>query len=256
MRSPAPVFLFVAVLLGGCSAPTVRYADKNVRSETLQESVKENHARVLALLGSGTISVETPQMAQSGSFELTLRKPDSVQVKIEGPFGIDVGSALITRERFFFYYSFRNRVIEGPTSPENLSRVFQMPLEFDDVLNLFTGGIFLSEDNGTPTSFEIENDEFVMTYERYTGSRKYWLDPKTMQITKVQFFDGTGKLALEELFGTFRTEGGVTIPNYVRVTMIRERRRISISYSDLAINPPALKFSFEIPGDASRQHVQ
>jgi len=222
----------------------------------LQESVEKNHERVLGMSGSGTISVESSEIAQSGSFDLTMRKPDSVLVKIEGPFGIDVGSALVTREKLLFYYSFQNRLVEGPTNAANLDKIFHIPLNFDDVLNLFTGGFFLSEDRTDPSVFTIEEDQFVLKYNSYNGTRTYWIDPQTMQIVKIHHLDGNGKLALEQLFSNFETVNGVVVPRYIRVTMMRERRRVSIAYSDLVMNPSYLDFRFDVPQNASRSRLK
>lgn len=248
--------LLAGLFLAGCASKSVRYADRTVTADMLQERVSENQQRVKALTGTGTISIETSEMAQSGSFELTLKKPDSVLVKIEGPFGIDVGSALVTRNRFAFYYSFQNRLVEGPTNSANLSRVFQIPIDFDEVLNLFTGGLFHSEDRANPSDFSVEDEEFVMTYNSYTGTRKYRVDSQTMQIVKIQHFDGSGRLVLEQLFSKFQTLDGVTVPQYVRVTMVKERRRVSIAYSNLFINPSRLEFLFDVPRNASRARLK
>lgn len=249
-------YLLGAVFFGGCSASTVHYADRSITSNIVQERVAENHLRLQALFGSGTISVETPEIAQSGSFELTLRKPDSVLVRIEGPFGIDVGSALLTRDEFFFYSSFQNRLITGPTNPENLGKILRVDLAFDDMLNLFLGGVFLSDDRGTPSSFSIEDEEFVLTYYHPRGTRRYRVDPQTLQIVKIHHLDAAGRVVLEQVFSKFRTVDGVTIPQYVRVTMHRERRRVSVAYADLLVNPSDLFFRFDVPANASRARLE
>lgn len=251
-----PGIVLAGLVLAGCTSKSVRYADRTVTPELLREKVTENQRQVHALVGSGTISIETSDMAQSGSFELTLRKPDSLLVKLEGPFGIDVGSAMVTREKFSFYYSFQNRVLEGPTSAANLNKLFQIPINFEDVMNLFTGGFFLSDDDASPSEFSIEEEEFVMTYGHDSGSRRYWIDPQSMQIVKIHHLDTNGNLALEQIFSKFRTFDGVTIPQYVRVTMVKERRRVSIAYSDLTVNPAGLEFFFDVPHNASRGRLQ
>ncbi len=256
MRRQRASLVVAGFLLVGCGPAAIRYADRAVTPAMLQESVKQNQQRVHSLTGSGSISVETPELAQSGSFELELRKPDSLLVKIEGPFGIDVGSAMVTRSKLSFYYSFQNKLVEGPTNPGNLGRVFQIPLDFDDVLNLFTGGFFLSEDLNAPSRFAIEDEEFVLTYDRFTGTRRYWVDPRIMQIVKIHHMDGSGKVVLEQLFSKFRTVDGVVVPQYVRITMMRERRRVSVAYSDLVINPANLEFDFDVPGNASRARLR
>lgn len=255
MRNPKGLLLAVLALVG-CSAPALRHADRSVTTEMVQERVQENHARLRALLANGTISVETPDMAQSGAFELMLQKPDSILVRLEGPFGIDVGSALLTREKFSFYNSFNNRLVTGPTNPENLGKILRVDLEFDDVVNLFSGGVFFPADRSTPSSFSIENEEFVLTYHHDRGTRRYFVDPQTLQITTIHHLDGSGRLVLEQIFTKFRSVDGITLPQYVRVTMHRERRRVSIAYADMSVNPEKMLFRFDVPANASRARIQ
>jgi len=248
--------ILLVLVLYGCAATSVRHADRSATPALLQEEVRQNHERVQALTGNGRIAIETPEMAQSASFELTLRKPDSLLVKIEGPFGLDVGSAMVTRTEFSLYNSMRNQRLVGSTNPSNLDRILHVQLDFDDVLNLFTGGIFLSEDRSAPSSFAIEDEEFVLTYERYDGTHRYWIDPESRQIARIQHLDSSGKLTLEQIFSDFRTIGGVTIPQRIRITLVRERRRVSVSYSDLDVNPTHLQFTFDVPSSASRRNLQ
>lgn len=250
------VAVVTAFFLAGCGAAGVRTADRSVTPGMVQTRVEENHRRILSLSGDGTLAIETPEMAQSGSFELTLRKPDSLLVKIEGPFGIDVGSAMVTREAFFLYNSLQNQLLVGETNPANLSRILHLQIDFDDVLDLFSGGIFLPEDRTSPSSFSIEDEQYILTFNSPTGTRRYWIEPESMQIVKIQHLDASGRLSLEQLFSRFRTVNGVTVPQYVRLTMMAERRRVSISYSDITVNPGDLRFMFQVPATASRKLLQ
>ncbi|MEX2117933.1 MAG: DUF4292 domain-containing protein [Bacteroidota bacterium] len=247
--------LFAILLAAGCSSGG-GYADRTVTPSFIEEAVVSNHNRVQTLRGSGTISVETPEIAQNVSFELTLRKPDSVMVRIEGPFGIDLGLALLTRREFFFYNSMNNQLLSGPTNPANLARVLRIRMEFDDLLNLFSGGTFLSGDVGRPATFEVIDDEYVLTYEHDRGSRRYRIDPRSFQIVQIQHLDERGGVLVEQTFGKFLTVDGIVVPQLVRALMRSERRRLSIAYSDLAINPPILEFHFNVPSDAERARLQ
>ncbi len=250
------IFVCLAVLLAaGCSAGG-GYADRTISPLFIENAVLSNHNRVKTLLGSGTISVETPEIAQNVAFELTLRKPDSVMVRIEGPFGIDLGLALLTRREFFFYNSMNNQILSGPTNPANLARVLRIRMEFDDLLNLFSGGTFLSGDIGQRAAFEIVDDEYVLTYDHELGSRRYWIDPRSFQIVQIQHLDQSGGILIEHTFGKFLTADGIVVPQLVRALMRPERRRLSIAYSDLSVNPPILEFHFDIPADARRARLQ
>jgi hypothetical protein len=243
------------VLAAGCSAGS-GYADRSVSPAFLENAILSNHNRVNSLLGSGTISIETPEIAQNVSFELTLRKPDSVMVRIEGPFGIDLGLALLTRREFFFYNSMENRLLSGPTTSENLGRVLRIRMEFEDLLNLFSGGTFLSEDIGRPVRLSIVDDEYVLTYVHDRGSRQYHVDPRSYQIVRIQHLDREGGIQAEQTFGQFLTTDGIVVPQIVRALMRPQHRRLSIAYSDLSINPSLLEFHFEVPSDAERTRLQ
>jgi outer membrane lipoprotein-sorting protein len=243
----------VALLLAGCaSVPKPDLAGKTVNPETARRIVRGNYEKVHSMTGSGTISVETPEIAQSGSFELFLRKPDSVLVKIEGPFGISVGSVLITRGEFVFYNRFQNQVITGPVTSANLNRIFRVKLTFDELLTLFTGGSFLASDDASPETVAVEEDQYVLTYRNTDGIRRYWLDPLSLLITRIQHIDQKGKLYFEERYEKFRTYGDASLPRFIRVTQHTSQRMIGVTFSSLDINTGGSPLVVDIPKSAER----
>lgn len=256
-RSTLLFCLFVLVMWIGCApSASVRTIKTSVTPAQVQESVRMNHERVQSMKGMGRITVETPEVAQSGSFTLLFRKPDSILVKLEGPFGIEVGSALLTRTEFLFYNSLQNKLISGAMNGKNLSRVLRVNLNFDELINLFTGGDFFSDDRSTPESFTVEEEQFVLTYRHQEGSRRYWIDPSSLLILKVQHLDGEGKLFVEQRFSNYKTAEGTSVPYNVRLTQQKERRAVSISYSNVLVNTNAIQFTLNIPESAERVHLQ
>ena len=242
----------VSVLAGCASVSTINLAGKTISPEMVQQIVKVNRERVLSVKGSGTISVETPDIAQSGSVELLLHKPDSILVKVEGPFGINVGSALITRTDFCFYNSLQNQYVTGAVNAATLNRIFRVNLTFDELLSLFTGGSILAGDGTSADSLSIEENQFVLTYKHETGSRRYWIDPATLLIARIQLLDGTGRLFLEERFEKFRALGEASLPRQIRITQHLSRRIVAVAFSDLAINTGAAPLVLDVPTNAER----
>lgn len=245
--------LIAGIVLAGCAAGS--RADRSLSPEEIERAVVTNHRRVSSLFGTGTLSVETPEIAQTASFELSLRKPDSILVRIEGPFGIDLGIALLTRDEFFFYNSMQNRLVTGPSTPENFGRFLRVGIGFEDLLNMFSGGTFLGGDGERPDDFAIEDDLYVLTYRHSDGVRRYWVDPETFLIVRIQHMDTRGTVAVEQTFSRFEKHGDVTVPRLVRVVMRREHRRLSIAFSDVSLNPTSLTFRFDVPADAERARV-
>lgn len=239
-------------LCGCASHSTINLGSRTVSSDEVQEIVRVNQGRMHSLKGEGRITVENPNLAQSGSFALLLRKPDSILVNIQGPFGFKVGSALLTRQGFLFYNSLQNQLISGSTSSANLNRILRVNIGFDDVLNLFTGGIFLADDLHDPDESRIEEEQFVLSYKVPEGRRKYWIDPTSLMIRKIQYLDAQGKLTLEQSFSNFQTVEGVTIPFQIKVIQPRERQLVALSYSDVSVNTEPMQFTFSYPSNAER----
>lgn len=250
--TPVAVVVLFLALHGCASSPAVKLSGRPVAPRLVRQIVKANHDLVRSLKGSGTISVETPELAQSGSFELQLHKPDSVLVNVEGPFGINVGSVLVTRNTFLFYNSLQNQVVSGPVTVDNLRRIFRMELTFDELMTLFTGGNFLRGDEGDPESIGEEENQVVMVYRSEQGSNRYFVDPASSLITRIQQFDNSGKLFLEARFEKFRSAGEVSIPRYVRLIQHATRRAVSVSFSSLDVNPGRAPLVFDIPANAER----
>lgn len=247
----------IVLWLGGCaSVPQASLAGKSVTPEMVQRVVRVNHERVQSLSGSGSITVESPDMAQSGSFELTLHKPDSVLVKIQGPFGIQVGSALLTRTGFTFYNSLQNQLVTGSVNSANMNRIFRINLTFDEILDLFTGGSFLAGDENAPDSLVIEENQFVLSYGDASGSRRYWIDPSTLLIARIQRLDTKGKLVLEERFERFRDAGNIFLPRHIRITQQQARRIVAVAFSSLDVNTDSLPLVLDVPTNAERVRWQ
>jgi outer membrane lipoprotein-sorting protein len=253
----AVVTLLGLTAFGGCSSSkSLRTAAGTVAPELVQQSVRNNQDRVQSLKGSGNITLETPEIAQSGSFELMLRKPDSILIKLEGPFGIEVGVALLTRRDFFFYNSLQNRLISGTMSASNLKRILRVNLSFDELVDMITGGTFFPGDQGLPDTVTVDDDQWVLTYRHEDGSRLYWIDPESLLIARIQHVDRQGKIQFEQRFANFRSIGGTSLPYRVRITQLAERRTVALSYSSIAINTDALRFTLEVPENAERIRVQ
>jgi outer membrane lipoprotein-sorting protein len=255
LRWLALVLCFSLLLLTGCrTTRSLDIGDRSVSFSEVQEIARNHHAHIHSMRGEGSISIETPDIAQTGSFILTLQKPDSVLINLQGPFGIKIGSALVTRTEFLFYNSLQNKLITGESSTENLDRILHVQLSFDDLLNFFAGGTFLESDSRTPDETRIDDDQFEFIFHDSKSSRKYWVDPTSLSIQKVQILDQGGKLVLEQTFSDFEIINGYAIPNTIRILQAKTRQRVTISYSEVLVNTKKIQFTFIIPPNAERIH--
>lgn len=249
---PFLAILLPFVLTNCRTASTLNLNNRSISSVEVQKVIQTHVEKIRSLQAEGHISVETPEIAQTGSFTLTLRKPDSILVRLEGPFGIKIGSALVTRDEFLFYNSLQNKLITGSSKTENLNRILHVQLSFDDLLNFFSGGTFFTDDLRTPDETNIDDEQYVFVYKAANAGRKYWIDPSTFLIQKVQYLDRNGKLTLEQTFSNFQIVNGIEVPYNIRVVQPKDRQMVALAYSDIAINTTLTPFTLTIPSDAER----
>lgn len=255
LRTFSITLIFSLLTFIGCRTTSMlNLGNRSVSSIEVQEVVRAQHTHIQSIKGEGRISVETPETANSGFFILTLKKPDSILINLQGPFGIKVGSVLVTRTGFQFYNSLENKLIIGSSNIENLDRIFHIQMSFDDLLNIFAGGTFLKDDLHSPDETHIEDDQYVFVYTSHNSSRRYWIDPTTLFIQKIQFLDRSGKLTLEQTFNDFEYVDGIAIPYTIRVAQPKARQMLALVYSDILLNTTQLQFTFTIPPNAERIH--
>ncbi len=128
-----------------CTASNTKTLSEITFTE-LREQVNKNSMKLQSLDANGEISIDSPEMSNTGSITVSINKPDSVFTKLEGPFGIDVANLLITRNNFIYYNVMDNKVIRGPSTQQYLSIIMKIKIDFDDIINAFSGKFIFSDE--------------------------------------------------------------------------------------------------------------
>jgi len=259
-RHVQAVYAFIAaiILFSGCSSsPAVRSEAIGISFNDVVAHADQQNARLRSLRGEGNLQIESPDFSQSVSFEVVLLRPDSLQLIFNGPFGITVAQALVTRETFQLYNSLQNRLYIGVTSPENLAKTVRIGLSFDDILSLFTGGTVLSSDRTAPYTAEPDGADAVFLFDGGQYQRRYVVDPSTKDIRKFQLLNARGAPVGEQWFSSFETIDGITYPRKIMVTQHEERRRLTLYYQSVEWNTAdPSSFSFSVPVNAERIELE
>lgn len=215
----------------------------------LTSRIRETDARLRTLSGHGSVSFETPSQDGSAGFDLTMKKPDSLLVQLEGPFGIDVGTFFLSRKRYVMYNSLENAVSTGSPESGSLRSVLPIDLTYDQMFSVFTG-TFPLPDSVPPLSYSIAGDQFLLRYPRGDGNCSYWIDPDALLVRRFEIRDAGGSIMLESETSGMIVQDGTRIPRRVSITMPHEERRVAIAYSSASINPDRVSFAFTVPPNA------
>lgn len=221
-----------------------------VDAATLIRIVNSQQDRLQTMIGSGNLTFESPEIAGTASFDLALKKPDSLLVRLEGPFGIDLGTFFLSKNKYLVYNSLKNRVVTGSPDASSLRAIIPFDLTYDQLMNAFSGLIPLPSDPREVLEYSVDEGQFSLSIRCGTRTCQYWIDPDHGVVTKYQMRNPEGETILEATASAIAEENGVNLPRRVRVTFPTEDRQISITYSSLSPNAPHPSFEFTFPANA------
>jgi hypothetical protein len=231
------------VLLDTTKTPALRLA----------AMVRAADAQILTLRGRGSIAFDTPEMGGTVAFDLSLRKPDSVLVSLEGPFGIDVGSFFLGHGHFVLYNSMQNAFASGVPTRATLRSLIPVDLTSDEIVSAFSGSFPLPA-NQEPLSYSVDDDQFVLEYSCGEDTCAFRIDPELLMVRHYTRTDHTGAIVIEgETTGSIE-HSGQRIPRRVILSMPQEQRRVTVVFSAADFNTDDLSFSFDIPPNARRMN--
>lgn len=241
--------LVLGALFAGCSPKTAELVldTRQVPPATVVQHVTANAARITTLTGSGTVSFEGPGMGGSAFFSLALKKPDSLLIRFEGPFGLDAGFLFLSRSHYVMFNRLENAVYTGDPSDGGIRSAIPFELTVDEVLDAFTGA-FRFPVNAIPSVYRVEDERFLLSYSTPRDTQSYRVDPMTALVTQ---YSRTGEQA--SIFAeTSRPKelDGMTMPREITLSFPSEGRQLSVYYDDLTLNPSVLSFHYVVPGNA------
>ncbi len=249
------IALFAAVFaaLAGCAAPPAIDTSKPVDPREVMRLVEQRNRQVLALRGSGKISVESPEFSGGGTIQVGILKPDSLQLEINGPFGVTVARGLVTEQHFQFYNGYDNTITEGATTPQNLRRVLRFPIAFAEVQDILTGTLgFASAPVDAAPAGVMKDDGYVLTWETEGQSLEYTVDLATLAVRRFVRRGDEGEILEEILFRDFRRKGDLELPQLVSVTRPVDEENLTIAYERMTVNDLPMEFTFSYPKSARR----
>lgn len=217
------------------------------------EKVLQRNRMIHAHVGTGRISIDSPDFSGAGNIEFRTSKPDSALMKISGPFGISIGSGLLTSSEFTFYDGYNNTVLTGATTPENLRRTFRMSIEFKDVLDILSGSFGFSSlgaDKTIRSSFE--DGSYRITLQNPAGSEEYRINTSYAAVSRYIARDTDGNIVEDIAFKDFRKVAGIYMPFIITVLRPQHDESLSIVYERQRLNELPVDFAFSVPSGARR----
>ena len=241
------------LLLQSCAPTGGLDSSRPVDPQTVMTRVDGQSAALSGLTGYGKISIDTPEMSNTGSISIKVIKPDSLSLEISGPFGVTVARGLVTKRDFRFYNGLENTVLEGETNATNLRRVLRLSIEFSDIIDVVTGTMtFRQRPEGSVPEGRYEDNDYHLVFRGEDETCEYWVDSKYVSVRRFLRRNDEGTITEEINFKEFREKNGVFVPQVISISRPLLEESLVLVYENISVNDFPIQMAISIPSSARR----
>jgi len=245
------IFLLSGILFYSCTATETEMNTEESFAD-IKEKVNANSEKLVSLDAYGEISIDSPEMSNTGSITVSIFKPDSIYTKLEGPFGIDVADLLITRNNFIYYNVMDNRVIQGQSTPNNLKNIMNVNVNFDEIINAFSGKFIFKDENYDDIKITRTEESFIINNKSGNETKKFWVNSKYYYVSKIGTYDDKGNIKIEIIYENFYEKDGIYFPKKITINRPSEKQNIWLTYNSEEFNNNKLTYKLKIPKSAKK----
>jgi len=254
MRYGRPLFVafLISMLLSSCAPKRseVLLDTKVTDAATVMTLVQEHQNKLQSMVGRGTVTFESPEISGTATFEVALRKPDSLLVTFEGPFGIDLGTLFISREKYLMYNSLENKVVTGVPSAAAIRSIIPFDLTLDQVVEAFSGSFPIPSDSQALRTYSIDDDMFLLSFGCESRTCRFWIDNRYLLVKKYEVRDERDELIMDAVASSFAEDEMSSAPRHIRIRFPVQERQVFVNYSSITLNDPNPSFAYSIPSNA------
>ncbi len=248
------IFLYLLLIVSviSCVPSKPDYEEEILTADRLIKKLEANRRKIKTFEGSGIFNVESEKIDAKATFEVFLKKPDSLKFVIYGPFGIDLAQALITSSEFEFYDEMKNILYKGRNNSDILNKIFHIDMSFSELVDAFAGAVNLTDKlRIEPDIYKLTDKEYHLTYLDTLNNKQslYEIQIGNLAINKYELYKNEKTLLLDGVYSDFEMFDNVAVPSTVVINNQLNNQKITIDYRKISVNENLQNLKLEIPKD-------
>ena len=225
--------LIILSLLFGCTAPFLRNRPlPELSSRQLIEKLQSHGRRLRTIQGNAHLTINSESGNFQGSLQIQARLPDSLFVKVEGPFGVDVAYLHLFGRELLFYSPMLQQAYRG-TLGEKID-LLPVQISTGDFLLQTLGLLLVPETRIEDIRSCVARSGHYEIY-FYNGERVFVL-PEGPVVSRWEKRNEDGNLDWTWEGRNFRKSGGVWLPRLIQIHVEDPRQFITIYYTKRKTN--------------------
>ena len=247
------ILILLAIFVASCVPSKPVYEEEVLPADRLVKKMEANRRKIKTFEGSGILNVESSEIEAKATFEVYLKKPDSLKFIIYGPFGIDLAQALVTNSEFVFHDVMKNVVYKGRSDTDILKKIFHIDLSFLELVDAFAGAVNLTDKlRLEPDSFNLSGDNYQLSYNDTLAGKQseYIVQINNLAIKNYKLYKTPNILLFEGIYSEFDVFNNVAIPYLTVIENKSNSQKVTIDYRNITVNEKIENLKLDIPSDA------
>ncbi|MBI3123608.1 MAG: DUF4292 domain-containing protein [Ignavibacteriales bacterium] len=243
----------ILLFLVGCTATKPLEEEQTISAERIVKRLEANRRKIKSFVGKGTIFVITKELNTRSSFQVEIKRPDSLKVSFFGPFGIDLAYSLISQKDFQFYDVINNKYYKGKVRPGIIKDLMKINVPYDELMDAVTGSVNLtSKLRIEPVANQKDDGTYELIYSDSTNSivSTIIIDASNLRIIRYLISDMRGKVSYQADYDGFRKVDDVYLPFNISINDKANDQKLRVEYRSVELNKLTEKLKLDIPDDA------
>ncbi len=210
--------------------------------------------KLTTLLIEGNMDVNMPSNNVGASVEVNINKLEEFKMNLFGPFGIEVAKLYSNSSKFIFYNMFQGEAYGGVPSSENLNKVANIALSFEDLISIMRCEI----PSGTKQYKKKSENKESTTYHNK-------LDNKTTEkvivnkfglLTKYELLDQSNKAILTVDYLDYKAVDNFKLAHKINIIFPKIAGRLEMKIDNYKINDKLEELQFSLPKSIKLQEIK
>lgn len=254
------IVALVAVVTAGCPRPPFAPGPGGVITDpqVVLNAIEDRNAALRSAQGEARANVDTPKGGGGVDLYVLVEEPDRFRLEAIDFFGRPLGVLATDGVAFTYLDMQAGRFVEGPATPENVSRLLPVVVPADELASILLGEVPLLEHTASNGGAALTVDHDARAYRLELGPpdhrlQRVWLTPPALRPVAFEVADRPQSRAAfapgaHRNFPGYRVEfsdfeGPLDRPRTIRLATLDRQFRVELKWRDRELDPaidPAL----------------
>ena len=221
------VSLTILLLFSNCSGPFLKdHPLPDMKPRQLIEKLQSHGRKLRTLQGSAHLTINSESGNFQGTLQIKARLPDSLLIKVEGPFGVDIAYLRLCGQELLFYNPMMKLAYTGSLD----EKIDLMPVQINtgDFLLQTLGLLLIPESRIGDIRSLISRSGHYEIY--FNNGERVSVLPKGPVVSRWEKRNTNGNLDWTWEGNNYRKSAGVQLPRLIRVHVEHPKQFITVYY--------------------------